>query len=102
VVPAVPILFLALSSGVVYHYYATVPRPFALTAIGDQQAAAGLMNFTDILFFGCMAAVMFFRWARQEDEVDRKLHSDETLTWDDVRRDLERASRPEFRVRRST
>jgi putative membrane protein len=123
VAPDVPIFFLALSPHPLFHFYATVPRPFALTAVGDQQLAAGLMNFTNILFFGCLAAVMFFRWWSQEETLDRrwrdvpavapitdsdgdvvgrKLTTDETLTWDDVRRDLQRAERPEFRAKRSS
>ena len=102
VVPDVPTLFLVLSSGVVYRFYATVPRPFALTALGDQQAAAAIMNFTNMIFFGCVGAVLFFRWWAQEDTLDRKVRGDETLTWDDVLVEFERASRPEFRTRQSS
>jgi putative membrane protein len=101
VVPDVPIFF-ALGTTPIDRFYATVPRPFSLTTLGDQQLAAGLMNYTNIVFFGCMGAGLFFRWWAQEETMDRKLHSSDTLTWDDIRADLERASRPEFRTRRST
>ena len=39
IIPNVPVAFLAFADGVVYSFYAHVPRPFRLTAVEDQQIA---------------------------------------------------------------
>jgi putative membrane protein len=102
VVPDAPILFLALSTGPVYHFYRTAPRPFALSALGDQQLAAGIMNMANIVFFGCMGAAMFFRWWGQEEAHARRGAPASTLTWDDVRAELERTSPSTLGTKRSS
>ena len=63
VIPNVPAAFLAMSTGVVYHFYATVPHPFAgLDALNDQQLAGAIMKVGGTFYLWGIITVLFFRW----------------------------------------
>ena len=86
VVPTVPASFLTFGDGVLYRFYAEVPRPFAMSAIEDQQVAGALMKvYAGALLWGVIV-VMFFRWYARE-ELGR---ADPVLTWEDVEAELRR------------
>jgi len=87
VIPTVPAAFLTFGEGVLYRFYATVPRPFAMTAVEDQQLAGALMKiYAGLLLWGVIV-VMFFRWYA----ADSRDTSGDVLTWDDVERELARS-----------
>lgn len=87
VIPTVPAAFLTFGDGVLYRFYASVPRPFAMTAIEDQQFAGALMKvYAGLLLWGVIV-VMFFRWYAADSRDTRA----DVLTWEDVDRELRRA-----------
>jgi putative membrane protein len=92
--PNAPVAFLTFADSVVYKFYATVPRPFAMTAVEDQQLAGAVMKIGGTLIIWSIILVQFFRWYQRE-------HGDpfaarrtprpvlpEVLTWDDVESEL--------------
>ncbi|HUP68799.1 MAG TPA: cytochrome c oxidase assembly protein [Acidimicrobiales bacterium] len=86
VIPTVPASFLTFGDGVLYRFYAEVPRPFPMSAIEDQQVAGALMKvYAGALLWGVIVA-MFFRWYAKEerDKVD------DVLRWEDVDAELRR------------
>jgi putative membrane protein len=70
VIPNVPVAFLTLSTGVVYTYYAHVPRPFGWTALGDQQAAGAVMKVGGTFLIWGVIVVVFFRWYAEQERFD--------------------------------
>jgi putative membrane protein len=67
VVPNVPAAFLAMSTGVVYHFYASVPHPIAgFDAISDQQLAGAIMKVGGTFYLWGIITVLFFRWAASQ------------------------------------
>lgn len=66
-VPNVPAAFLAMSTGVVYHFYATVPHPIGgFDAINDQQLAGAIMKVGGTFYLWGIITVLFFRWASSQ------------------------------------
>lgn len=90
VIPTVPASFLTFADGLIYRYYATVPHPFHLSAIADQQFAGALMKVMGGSILWGVIVVMFFRWYADEHAPELRPERDEVLTWDDVARELER------------
>jgi putative membrane protein len=99
VIPNVPVAFLAFATGVVYKYYATVPRPFGWTAVEDQQTAAAIMKVGGTFIIWGIIVVVFFRWyseweiaEKAEREARRRAQVPQPaaapLTWADVEREL--------------
>jgi putative membrane protein len=102
VIPNVPVAFLAFATGVVYKFYATVPRPFGWTAVEDQQTAAAIMKVGGTFIIWGIILVVFFRWygeweAAEKAERDKRRRAPATpvaganeapLTWADVEREL--------------
>ncbi|MGH9165414.1 MAG: cytochrome c oxidase assembly protein [Acidimicrobiales bacterium] len=86
IIPTIPAAFLTFGDGVLYRFYAGVPRPFAISAIEDQQLAGALMKVYAGLLLWSVIVVMFFRWYA-EDSRDKAA---DILTWDDVSRELAR------------
>ncbi len=86
VIPTVPASFLTFGDGVLYRFYADVPRPFPLSAIDDQQLAGALMKVYAGSLLWAVIIVLFFRWYAGEQ---RDTQAD-VLTWDDVERELRR------------
>ena len=83
VVPTVPASFLTFGSSPLYKYYVTVPHLFGMTTLDDQQLAGLIMKIGAGLLLWMIIAVVFFRWASEEersntprrglDELDREL-----------------------------
>lgn len=89
VIPTIPASFLTFGTGVLYHFYATAPRPFPISAIDDQQVAGALMKlYAGLLLWGVIA-VGFFRW--YADDQRQGAGGDDVLTWDDVEAALARS-----------
>lgn len=80
IIPNVPVAFLAFADGVVYRYYAHVPRPWPITVIGDQQAAAAIMKVGETFYLWSIIAAIFFRWYSSEASAAppgvRRLHAE--------------------------
>jgi cytochrome c oxidase assembly factor CtaG len=66
IVPNVPVAFLAIATGVVYKFYATVPHPW-INAVTDQQLAAAIMKVGGTFYLWSIILVVFFRWAGSGD-----------------------------------
>lgn len=67
IIPNVPVAFLAFATGVVYKFYATVPRPFGWNAVEDQQTAAAIMKVGGTFIIWGIIVVVFFRWYNEWD-----------------------------------
>ncbi len=89
VIPTVPASFLTFADGVIYKHYASVPHPFHMSAVGDQQFAGALMKVMGGGILWGVIVVMFFRWYADEQKANRRDRQD-VLTWDDVARELDR------------
>jgi putative membrane protein len=85
VVPTVPASFLTFGSAPLYHYYEGVPQLFGLTALEDQQMAGLVMKIGAGLLLWMLIAVIFFRWAAEEER-----RSVQTRKWQDLDRELNR------------
>ncbi|MEO7836916.1 MAG: cytochrome c oxidase assembly protein, partial [Acidimicrobiales bacterium] len=86
VIPTIPASFLTFGDGVLYRFYADVPRPFSISALEDQQLAGAMMKvYAGALLWGIIVT-MFFRWYSRE-ELGR---SPDVLTWEDVDAELRR------------
>ena len=86
VIPTIPASFLTFGNGVLYEFYAKVPRPFGMTAVEDQQLAGAMMKVYAGLLLWSVIVVGFFRWYASE----QREGADEVLTWADVERELAR------------
>ena len=100
IIPNVPVAFLTFADGVVYKYYAHVPRPFSMNAIEDQQLAGAVMKISGTLILWSVIIGVFFTWFRDEHgpvnaPPPRRVRPlPEVLTWDDVERELSRPPQP--------
>jgi putative membrane protein len=117
VIPTVPASFLTFADGVIYKFYATVPHPFHLSAVADQQLAGALMKVLGGSLLWGVIIVMFFRWYAAEERTEKaakaaaraaraetaaeapaetpaETEPETVLTWDDVARELERTQPP--------
>jgi putative membrane protein len=70
VIPNVPVAFLAFATGVVYTYYASVPRPFSMGVISDQQFASAIMKVGGTFLLWGIILVVFFRWSAEQERID--------------------------------
>ncbi len=70
VIPNVPVAFLTLSTGVVYSYYAHVPRLYGLSVLTDQQAAGAIMKVGGTMLIWSVILVVFFQWYGAEQRAD--------------------------------
>ncbi len=83
IVPTVPASFLTFGSAPLYKFYEHVPHLFGLSTLEDQQAAGLIMKIGAGLLLWLVIAVVFFRWASEEeranvprrglDDMDREL-----------------------------
>jgi putative membrane protein len=83
VVPTIPASFLTLGDKPLYKFYETVPHLWGLSTMADQQIAGLIMKIGGGLLLWLTIAVVFFRWASDEeranvprhglDELDREL-----------------------------
>jgi putative membrane protein len=83
VVPTVPASFLTFGASPLYKFYEHVPHLYGLSTLEDQQVAGLIMKIGAGLLLWLIIAVVFFRWAAEEersntprhglDEMDREL-----------------------------
>ena len=97
IIPNFPVAFLTFGTGVIYSFYAHVPRPFPISAIEDQQLAGAIMKIGGTLIIWATIAVQWFRWYASEETHTRRRRAaqpitalPEVLTWDDVETELSR------------
>ena len=85
IVPTVPASFLTFGSTPLYRFYERVPHLWGLTTIDDQRLAGLIMKIGAGLLLWLIIAVIFFRWAGEEDRriADRR-------RWQDLDRELSR------------
>jgi putative membrane protein len=70
VVPTVPASFLTFGSAPLYKFYEHVPHLYGLSTLQDQQAAGLIMKIGAGLLLWMIIAVVFFRWAAEEDRAN--------------------------------
>lgn len=71
IVPTVPASFLTFGDGVIYDFYAKVPRLWDISAVTDQQVAGLLMKVGGGFLLWGMIAVLFFVWQADEERDNR-------------------------------
>jgi putative membrane protein len=74
VVPTVPASFLTFGSSPLYKFYEGVPHLFGLSTLEDQQAAGLIMKIGAGLLLWAIIAVVFFRWASEEERANTPRH----------------------------
>jgi putative membrane protein len=87
VVPTVPASFLTFGSSPLYRFYEGVPHLWGLSTVDDQRLAGLIMKIGAGLLLWLLIAVIFFRWAGEED---RRIAA--RRRWQDLDRELERLS----------
>ena len=89
VIPTVPSAFLTFGDGVLYKFYAHVPRIWGISALEDQQMAGAIMKVIGGGGLWAVIVVMFFRWYARSER-----GQGDVLTWDDVERELKKTPAP--------
>ncbi len=74
IVPTVPASFLTFGSDPLYRFYEDVPHLFGLSTLADQQLAGLIMKIGAGLLLWMIIAVVFFRWAAEEDRANNPRH----------------------------
>jgi putative membrane protein len=74
VVPTVPASFLTFGSSPLYKFYEHLPHLFGLTTLQDQQLAGLIMKLGAGLLLWLLIAVVFFRWAAEEEKANTPRH----------------------------
>jgi putative membrane protein len=74
IVPTVPASFLTFGSDPLYKFYEGLPHLFGLTTLADQQLAGLIMKIAAGLLLWLIIAVLFFRWAAEEDRANTPRH----------------------------
>jgi putative membrane protein len=85
VVPTIPASFLTFGSSPLYHFYDGVPHLWGLSTLDDQRLAGLIMKIGAGLLLWMLIAVIFFRWAGEED---RRIAA--RRRWQDLDRELTR------------
>src|SRR6185436_19444471 len=67
IVPTVPASFLTFGSAPLYKFYVGLPHLWGLTTLEDQQTAGLIMKLGAGMLLWMLIAVIFFRWAADED-----------------------------------
>jgi putative membrane protein len=70
-VPTVPASFLTFGASPLYKFYEHVPHLWGLSSLEDQQVAGLIMKIAAGLLLWMLIAVLFFRWAADEDRRNR-------------------------------
>ena len=84
ILPTVPASFLTFADGVVYKFYASVPRIWGTSVVEDQQVAGLIMKIGGGLLLWTVIAVLFFKWSAKEER-----GTAEEVAWDDFERELQ-------------
>jgi putative membrane protein len=69
--PAVVASFITFSRTAVYDFYEQAPRVWGISAVEDQQIAAGLMKTIGSIIIWSFIGVVFFKWYAQEEAESR-------------------------------
>jgi putative membrane protein len=85
VVPTIPASFLTFGSTPLYRFYDGVPHLWGLSTLDDQRLAGLIMKIGAGLLLWLIIAVIFFRWAGEED---RRIAA--RRRWQDLDRELTR------------
>jgi putative membrane protein len=83
ILPAVIAAFVTFSTTPVYGFYEGAPRVWGISAVEDQQIAAGLMKTVGSIILWSFIGVAFFRWYAREQAADA-----EGPQWRDVEEEL--------------
>ena len=83
VVPTVPASFLTFGTSPLYKFYEHVPHLFGFSTLEDQQTAGLIMKIGAGLLLWMIIAVVFFRWASEEERANTPRHG-----LDDMDREL--------------
>jgi putative membrane protein len=88
VVPTVPASFLTFGSAPLYKFYEDVPQLWGLSTLDDQRLAGLIMKIGAGVLLWLLIAVIFFRWAADEERghVARR-------SWQDLDREVTRMSK---------
>jgi len=71
VVPTVPASFLTFGSAPLYRFYVGRPHIWGLSTLDDQQMAGLIMKIGAGMLLWALIAVLFFRWAADEERKQR-------------------------------
>jgi putative membrane protein len=71
VVPTVPASFLTFGSAPLYKFYVGAPHIWGLSTLEDQQMAGLMMKIGAGMLLWALIAVLFFRWAADEERRQR-------------------------------
>jgi putative membrane protein len=71
VVPTVPASFLTFGHAPLYKFYAGLPHLWGLSTLEDQQMAGLIMKIGAGMLLWALIAVLFFRWAADEERKQR-------------------------------
>jgi len=74
IVPTVPASFLTFGSSPLYKFYEHVPHLYGLSTLQDQQLAGLIMKIAAGLLLWMVIAVVFFRWAAEEERANTPRH----------------------------
>ena len=85
IVPTIPASFLTFGSSPLYRFYEHVPHLWGFSTIDDQRLAGLIMKIGGGLLLWLVIAVIFFRWAGEED---RRIAA--RRRWQDLDRELTR------------
>jgi putative membrane protein len=85
IVPTIPASFLTFGSSPLYRFYEGVPHLWGLSTVDDQRLAGLIMKIGGGLLLWLIIAVIFFRWAGEED---RRIAA--RRRWQDLDRELSR------------
>ena len=74
VVPTIPASFLTFGTSPLYKFYEHVPHLYGMSTLQDQQIAGLIMKIGAGLLLWLIIAVVFFRWASEEDRANTPRH----------------------------
>lgn len=94
IVPTVPASFLTFGSAPLYRFYEGVPQLWGISALDDQRLAGLIMKIGAGLLLWLLIAVLFFRWAADEERGHRARRS-----WQDLDREITEMTRREAATR---
>ncbi|HJR45452.1 MAG TPA: cytochrome c oxidase assembly protein [Actinomycetota bacterium] len=84
IVPTVPASFLTFADGVIYEFYATVPRLWGIDVVTDQRVAGLIMKIGGGLLLWLAIAYLFFKWNAAEERQDV-----DEVSWEDFEHELQ-------------
>ena len=74
IVPTVPASFLTFGASPLYKFYEHLPHLYGMSTLEDQQLAGLIMKIAAGLLLWMVIAVVFFRWAAEEERANNPRH----------------------------